>query len=225
MSLGKDIKQIETIDGRAGADTIRLWESYRDQARLWRALTVLQLPATVIAIVMAILTYVTADTYIEVPEKPLPGQYSVRQLPDDEFISVATQIVNLISVYQAGTARDQFKMTRKYLWEPALSIFERRMVDEEARVIEQTNRSQVFFIDTKQIKVERHPELDKVIVRLTGIRQKLIGDRALPPDEMTYYITLTTIPRNLNNDLGIVAVDIRLKANSLKLIPAQPENK
>jgi hypothetical protein len=217
-NVKRDLREVEKVDGRAGADTLRLWESYRDQAYLWRALSLIQIPATFLSLLAALIMYYTADTVIEVPEKPLPGFYSVKQLPDAEFISVAEEVVNLISSYQYKGAREQFKSARKYLWEPALSQFERVMMEEELRTIEETARSQMFFIDPKQIKIERHPELDKVIVRLPGVRQKLIGQRALPPDELVYYVKMTTIPRNIHNEHGIVVIDIRLRVAPLALI-------
>lgn len=221
VSLKKDLKQVEETDGRAGADTIRLWESYRDQAYMWRALCLLQFPATALALFAAIIMYFTADTFIDVPEKPQPGQYSVKQLPDAEFISVATQVVNLISTYQPRSAREQFFSARKFLWEPALSEFERTMINEELRTIEETGRSQMFFVEKSQIKIERHPELDKVVVRLPGVRQKLIGQKPLPPDELVYYVKMTTIPRNIHNEFGIVIIDIRLRVAPLDVIAAE----
>jgi len=219
--LAKDIRQVELVDGRAGADTVRLWEHYRDHAYMWRALAVLQFPATFLALGAALLMYFTADTVIEVPEKPQPGHYSIKQLPDSEFIDVATKLVNAITTYQPHNAREQFYSSRKFLWEPALSEFENVMVKQELRVVEETSRSQMFFIDTKQIKIERFPELDKVVVRLPGVRQKLIGQKPLPPDEMVYYVKMTTIPRNIHNEYGIVVVDIRLRVAPLSTIAAE----
>ncbi|MCC6220690.1 MAG: hypothetical protein IT291_05545 [Deltaproteobacteria bacterium] len=210
-ALKRDIRQIERTEGRAGADTIRLWEGFRDQALLWRALALLQLPATTLAIAAALVMYISADTVIEVPPQPQPGHYSAKQLPDSEFIGVATEVVNLIASYQPSVAETQFASAQKYLWEPALSSFEQVMMKDELRTIAETGRSQLFFISKNLIKVKRMPELDKVIIRLPGIRQKLIGNRPLPQDQMAYYITMTTIPRNVHNPFGIVIVDIKLK--------------
>ncbi|MCB0359882.1 MAG: hypothetical protein KDD44_09605 [Bdellovibrionales bacterium] len=217
-AIKQDIRQLETIAGRAGADTIKLWEGYRDQAYLWRAIALLQMPATALAIASAMIMYFFADTIIEVPPKPQPGHYSVKQLPDSEFVSVATEVVNLIGSYQPSIARQQFRTARKYLWEPALSIFEQEMMQKELRAIEETSRSQLFFINQQQIKVERYPELDKVVVRLPGARQKLIGSRPLQPDGMVYYIKMTTIPRNVHNDYGIVVIDIKRRQASAQTI-------
>lgn len=220
-ALPKNIKQIEQVDGRAGADTIRLWEHYRDHAYMWRSLALWQFPCTMLALGAAVMMFFMADTVIEVPEKPQPGHYSIKQLPDAEFIDVATKVVNLMTTYQPHNAREQFYATRKFLWEPALSEFENAMVKEQLRIIEETSRSQIFFIDTKQIKIERYSEFDKVVVRVPGVRQKLIGQKPLPPDEMVYYIKMTTIPRNIHNQYGIVVVDIRLRIAPLAEIAAE----
>ncbi len=211
LNLNRDIKQLERVAGRAGTDTIRLWEGYREQAYMWRALSLLQFPATALSIAAALIMYFFADTIIEVPERPQPGYYSLKQLPDSQFINAATSVVNLIATYQPAVARRQFKTARKYLWEPALSEFEETMMGPELRTIEETKRSQMFFINPRLIKVERFPDYDVVVVRIPGIRQKLIGDKPLPPDQMVYYVKMTTIPRNVHNEYGIVVTDIRLR--------------
>lgn len=211
VSLKHDLRQLERVGGRAGTDTIRLWEGYREQAYLWRALALLQMPSTALSIAAALIMYFFADTIIEVPERPQPGFYSVRQLPDSQFINAATSVVNLIATYQPGVARRQFKTARKYLWEPALTEFEETMMGSELRTIEETKRSQMFFINPRLIKVERYPEIDKVVVRIPGVRLKLIGNKPLPADQMVYYVKMTTIPRNVHNEYGIVIIDIRLR--------------
>lgn len=211
INLKTDLKQLERVAGRAGSDTIRLWEGYREQAYLWRALALLQMPSTALSIAAALIMYFYADTIIEVPERPAPGYYSVKQLPDSHFINASTSVINLIATYQPAIARRQFKTARKYLWEPALTEFEETMMGPEIRAIEETKRSQMFFINPRLIKVERFPELDMVVVRVPGVRQKLIGNKALPADQMVYYVKMTTVPRNIHNEYGIVVVDIRLR--------------
>ena len=218
INLKQDIKQLERVAGRAGSDTIRLWEGYKEQAFFWRALALIQVPATALAIAIALVMYFLADTIIEVPEHPQPGFYSVKQLPDSQFINVAREVVNLISTYQPAVARRQFKTARKYLWEPALSQFESVMLQSELNAIEGTKRSQMFFINPRLIQVVRSPEDDTVAVRIPGIRQKLIGDKPLEPDELVYYIKMTTIPRNVHNEYGIVVTDIHLRAASERVL-------
>ncbi len=211
VNIKHDLKQLERVAGRAGSDTIRLWEGYREQAYLWRALALIQMPSTALSIAAALIMYLIADTIIEVPERPQPGYYSVRQLPDSQFVNAATQVVNLISTYQPAVARRQFKTARKFLWEPALTEFEGTMMNSELQTIEETKRSQMFFINPRLIKVERFPELDKVVVRVPGVRLKLIGNKPLPADEVVYYVKMTTIPRNVHNEYGIVVTDMRLR--------------
>jgi hypothetical protein len=211
LNLKHDLRQLERVGGRAGTDTIRLWEGFREQAYLWRALALLQMPSTALSIAAALVMYFFADTIIEVPERPQPGFYSVKQLPDSQFINAATTVVNLIATYQPAVAQRQFKTARKYLWEPALTEFEETMMGSELRAIEETKRSQMFFINPRLIKVERFPELDMVVVRIPGVRQKLIGNKPLPADQMVYYVKMTTIPRNVHNEYGIVVIDMRLR--------------
>lgn len=212
-SVKENVQQLEKVAGRAGSDTIRLWEGYRDQAYLWRSLSLLQMPATALSIFAALVMYFFADTIIEVPESPQPGYYSVKQLPDSHFISTAVKVVNLIATYQPHIADKQFTTARKYLWEPALTEFEKTMIGDELRAIQETKRSQMFFVNPRLIRVDRYPEHDKVVVRVPGIRQKLIGNQPLPADEMVYYVKMTTIPRNVHNEYGIVVIDLKLRNN------------
>ncbi len=218
LQLKAGFQELEKVDGRAGSDTIRLWESYRDQAYLWRALAILQVPATGLAIIAALLMFFFADTVIDVPEKPQPGFYSARQLPDDEFVDFATRVISLIATFQPHVARAQFIEARKHLWEPALTEFENKMMVDELRAIEQSGRSQVFFIDPGFTRVDRIPEEERVVVRLFGIRQKLIGRTSIPQEEMLYYLTMTTIPRNAQNEYGIVVVNIQLRKISAQAL-------
>lgn len=219
MTVKESLKYLERVAGRAGSDTVKLWDSYREQAYLWRALMLLQLPATVLAIALAFVFYISKDTIIEVPQNPQPGYYSVDKLPDKLFVSFAEEIVNLIASYQPTTARKQFTLARSYLWEPALSSFEEEMMAKELRAIEETRRSQMFFSARDLIKVERFPDKEYVIVRIPGVRQKLIGTTELQSEEWAYYVKMTTIPRNVYNEYGIIAFDIRLDKVDLEKLP------
>jgi hypothetical protein len=217
-NLKEDIQELERVAGRAGSDTIRLWEGYKEQAFFWRALSLLQMPATALAVGIALAMFFFADTIIEVPEHPQPGFYSVKQLPDSQFINVAREVVNLISTYQPAVVERQFRTARRFLWEPALSEFESTMLTTELSAILETKRSQMFFINPRLIKVERFPHLDTVVVRIPGLRQKLIGNQPLAPDEMVYYVKMTTIPRNVHNEYGIVITDIHLRRAGERII-------
>ncbi|HMO19050.1 MAG TPA: hypothetical protein PKA63_13165 [Oligoflexia bacterium] len=221
MQVKKDIQELERVAGRAGSDTIRLWEGYREQAFFWRALSLIQVPGTALAIAAALSMFFFADTIIEVPEHPQPGFYSVKQLPDSQFINVAREVVNLISTYQPAVVERQFRTARRYLWEPALSEFESTMLTTELNAVLETKRSQMFFINPRLIKVERFPEHDTVVVRIPGLRQKLIGNQPLAPDELAYYVKMTTIPRNVHNEYGIVITDIHLRRAGEKVIKGE----
>ncbi len=214
VALKKELRQLEETGGKSGADTIRLWEGYRDQALLWRALSILQMPITALAIIVAVVSIYTSNPIVNVVPDPLPGRYSSKQLPDRLFISEATELVNLIASFQPAIARNQFLLAEERLWEPALSRFQQDILQTELRAIEETSRSQLFFINESLIKIERFPAEDKVVVRLPGTLQKLIGKEPLPPEEVVYYIKMTTIPRHQKNEHGIVIINI--EAQSIK---------
>lgn len=216
-------RKLEIVDGRTGEDSVKVWERYREKAHFWRAIALLQSPLAVVALLVALSMYFSGDTIVEVPERPQPGHYSVKKLPDSEFIHVAVEVANLITTFTPATVDRQFKAARKYLWEPALTQFETDKIKTELRMIQQTARSQLFFIDTKQVKVERRPELDSVVVRLPGKRQKLIGNRALPEDEFVAYVRMTTIPRNVYNEYGIVVTDMRFEERELPTLGGRAE--
>ncbi|MCB0360250.1 MAG: hypothetical protein KDD44_11460 [Bdellovibrionales bacterium] len=221
--LKQGLRQIEGIEGKGDADTVKLWESYKEQALLWRALFLLQMPVTGLSILAALVMYFSSETIIEVPPKPLPGHYSVDELPDAEFISAGTEVINLISSYTPYSARKQFVEARKYLWEPALTEFEEKMLGDELRAIEETSRSQLFFIEASHIKVQRDKNRGIIVVRLPGVRQKLIHGKPLDPDELAFYVTMTTIPRNAQNELGIVITDVKLRRIQMRTIDEDEE--
>src|SRR5262249_53544353 len=113
---------------RSNNDTIRLWENYKDQALMWRSIALIQMPATAIALLFAILLWSTREITLQVPSKPLPGIYHAQDIPDSEFINVANDYINLIATYQPGTARKQFEAARAMLKEPLLTKFNQEMM-------------------------------------------------------------------------------------------------
>lgn len=232
FSMGKnlvnDLTAQERLEGRTGADTIRLWENFKEQAYLWRAIAILQMPATFLALLGWLIVFMTADITIEPPENPQPGRYSVKQMPDSEFLRAATDIVNLIATYQPMTAEAQFRKARTKLWEPALSEFEARMIginerdtNSEIWAISSSHRSQVFLVNNDLVRVQRFPNKDIAVVRLPGTVQRIISNEPLKSEEIVYYVKMTTIPRSAYNESGIVVIDIRLKkqtAEDLKIL-------
>jgi len=211
-ALKRGLQEIERVEGRTSADTLRLWESYREQALLWRALALLQMPSTALSLLAVLVMYLTHTTIIEVPDKPQPGRYAVTDLPDAQFINAATEVVNLISSYQPYKVERQFNLAQKYLWEPALSEFQKTMLTTELRRIIETQRTQVFFVDQGQIRVERFPEEEKVVVKLPGQLVKLIGRNMVPDQKPGQWILkMATIPRNQDNEFGVVVVDMKYR--------------
>ena len=209
--MKKQIEKLDKVEGRAGADTIRLWEGYKEQAVLWRTIALLQIPTTFLAILAALILWLYADTVIEVPPKPHPGFYSVKELPDSAFINVAQEVVNLIATYQPERILLQYNTARKYLWEPALSNMQQYMNTEIPTTIDM-KRSQLFLIVPSLTKVQRDDEGGVIVVSLQGTRHKLIGTKALDPEDYIYDIEMKTIPRNMSNEYGIVVTGIRIRA-------------
>ncbi len=202
-------EKVVDLPGREASDTLKLWDRYKEKAFLWRAFALLQMPITTVLILASMIFFVTADTVLNIPLDPEPGSYSVKKLPDSLFVSHATNVVNLISTYQPFTARKQYTTAVRYLWEPALSSFQKTHIDTDIEAVEETSRSQLFFIDPKRVRVERIKNY--VVVKLPGTRQKFIHNKPLPPEQVAYFIKMTTIPRNVHNEYGIVVTDLQLK--------------
>lgn len=196
------IKDSELIDSRGETDTIRLWESYRDQALLWRALAILQIPATFVMAVFSLYIWSTREVILNVPRNPLPGLYAAQEIPDSAFIDVTTNFLNLIATYQPAVARRQFMKARESLKEPMLETFDREMVGTELKAIENTNRTQLFFVDPTKTKVERDDT--HVQVTMIGDRLKIVAGKQLPVVITKFTVSMTLIPRNDLNPYGIV---------------------
>lgn len=222
-SLQHDIQHLERVRTYAGVDTIRLWESFRDQSNLWRGIAVLFFPVTLLAVMGCVVMYLTADTEISVPQRRPPHVFQIKQLPDKYFTDTARDVVNLIASYTPDKAKGQFNLAKQYLWEPALTQFDQEVMSDELKTITDTRRTQLFLIDPEYIRVDRESEPEKVIVRIPGVRQKLIGQQPLPVDEVVFYVKMTTIPRNIFNEYGIVVVDIRLHVTSLETLKKEDE--
>jgi hypothetical protein len=196
-------------EARRDNDTVRLWENYREQALLWRALALMQIPATVIALGFAIFVWSNRTTILNVPAKPLPGYYAADEIPDAEFIGLSTEFINLIATYQPTTAKTQFKEATKYLFEPMLAQFEKDMLGKEVAAIENTRRTQIFFVDPTKTQITRNED-GTVVVTLAGLRQKLVAGEILPEVMTQFLITLNTIPRNTLNPYGIVIKNVQV---------------
>ncbi len=210
--MGKPKLKVVPVPGRSGSDTVKLWERYKRKSLFWRSLTLLQFPISAVLIVSSIYFISSAETIVDVPDKPEPGTYSVTKLPDAEFISVAQSVLNLIETYQPYTANNQFRTARKFLWEPALSDFDRNYLSGKngaLKAIRELGKSQQFRMDAARVRIQRFD--DHVVVKLPGFRYKLLQNRHLRPELAEWYIKMTTIPRNLHNEYGIVITDMKLR--------------
>jgi hypothetical protein len=198
--------------GRDKSDTIRLWENYKDQSLMWRSLSLIQFPTTLFAIGFAIVMWSTREITLTVPSKPMPGTYAAQDIPDNEFVNVALDYVNLIATYQPRTARRQFEEASGMLKEPLLTKFREEMINSELGAIEHSARTQVFFTDPLKTSVARRG--NDVTVSITGERWKVISGAELPTVTSRFRVTLTTIPRNKINQYGIVITSVAFKSNT-----------
>lgn len=198
--------------GRDKSDTIRLWENYKDQSLMWRSLSLIQFPTTLIAIAFAIVMWSTREITLTVPSKPMPGIYAAQDIPDNEFVNVAMDYVNLIATYQPRTARRQFEAAEAMLKEPLLTKFREEMINSELGAIEHSARTQVFFVDPLKTSVSRRG--NDVTVSISGERWKVIAGAELPVVTSRFRVTLTTVPRNKLNPYGIVITSVTFKSNT-----------
>jgi hypothetical protein len=198
--------------GRDNSDTIRLWENYKDQSLMWRSLSLIQIPTTLIAILFSIVLWTTREITLTVPSKPMPGIYAAQDIPDNEFVNVAADYINLIATYQPRTARRQFEAASAMLKEPLLSKFKEEMMNSELGAIENSSRTQVFFVDPLKTAVSRRG--NDVTVSVEGERWKVIAGAELPTVTSRFRVTMTTIPRNQINPYGIVITSVTFKSNT-----------
>lgn len=212
---GKKIfKEASITDLKGETDTIRLWESYRDQALLWRAMALLQIPATLVALIFALIMWSNRSILLKVPSDPKPGTYSAMEIPDAKFIEAAQDLVGLVGTYTPANAQSQFLMARAMLKEPLLSKFDLEMMQQELKAITDTSRTQVFFADPTVTTIQRKG--DSAFVVLTGARTKIVAGTDLGTIPVRYGITLTTVPRNVLNPYGIVVSNIEVEAITKK---------
>lgn len=205
--LARAVRDTEFIESKGETDTIRLWENYRDQALLWRGVALMQIPSTLLLVIFSAFLWATRSITLNVPAKPLPGAYLAKEIPDTEFVEVATNFVNLIATYQPAVARRQFEFARQFLRDPVLERFDLEMRNVELKAIENTNRTQIFFADPTKTKLQRLNDRT-AIVSFTGDRLKMVAGKELPAVTTTFTITMTTIPRQALNPYGIVIVNV-----------------
>jgi hypothetical protein len=203
------INNASVTDFKGETDTIRLWESYRDQALLWRAMALLQIPATIAALLFAFTMWTNRSITLNVPAEPKPGIYSALHIPDAKLIEAAQDVVNLIATYTPGNVQVQFSKAREFLIEPLISKFDIEIMQQEMKAIVDTNRTQIFFVDPTKTTIERKG--DAAFVVLSGERTKIVAGTDLGTTPIRYGITLTTVPRNVLNPYGIVVNNIQVE--------------
>jgi hypothetical protein len=203
-------RDTNVFDARGETDTIRLWENYRDQALLWRAIALIQIPTSLLLAIFALVMWSTRSVTLNVPAKPLPGMYLAREIPDTEFVEVATDFINLIASYQPSNARRQFNHARQMLVEPMLTRFQTEMMGIELKAIEQTTRTQLFYPDPTRTTFERIDD-KSVKVSFVGDRLKLVAGQEVPAELTRFTVVLTTIPRQQLNPYGIVITNVQFE--------------
>ena len=208
--IGEVTKGTELMDSRSDSDTLKLWENYREQAALWRALALFQIPACLLLIVFSTILWATRTITLSVPSKPLPGIYAVKEIPDTEFVQEATNFVNLIASYQPYVARRQFARAREMLVGQILESFDTDMMSIELQAIENTSRSQIFYADPTRTTLDRTTDRS-VSVSFTGERIKYVAGKELPLITTKFTVTLSTIPRHTLNPFGIVVTNVNFE--------------
>lgn len=203
----KIVQDSGLVHNRAETDTLKIWESYREQAALWRSLTMLQFPTTLLLVLLCLVMWYNKDITLHVPAKPLPGIYAAHEIPDTEFINVATDLLGLTATYRPHMARAQFMKAQDQLTEPFLSKFKREIVDVDLRAIEQTSRTQVFYADPIKTSVDRSVR-GEVRVSVEGDRVKYIAGNERPTEHVRFSITMMMLPKNPLNPYGIVIKDM-----------------
>lgn len=211
-TIRETVSDTQLTAGRDKSDTIRLWENYKDQSLMWRSLFLLQVPTTIGALLFAMVMWSTREINLTVPSKPMPGIYAAQDIPDNEFVNVAMDYIGLIATYQPRTARRQFEAASGMLKEPLLTKFKEEMIGSELAAIENSSRTQVFFIDPLKTSVNRRG--NDVTVSVEGDRWKVIAGAELPTVTSRFRVTMTTIPRNQINPYGIVITSVTFKSNT-----------
>ncbi len=187
---------------------------WREQSYLWRMLSVVQFPATLVAVITTIVLYVTSDIIVHVDPKPSPGYYLTNQIQDKEFVMYAMQFVNLISTFNANNAGKQFEYAAEYLSGPIYGEFRNSYLnkkDPNSKLSEaiKLERTQVYFVDKYFVRIKRtekeNPLDNEVEVRFYGIYTKYLRGSSNPylNSEAVLSVTLRTQPNNAFNPQGI----------------------
>lgn len=222
--MGQFLEKNDSFKGNTQPETVA--KVYREQSYLWRAIALMQIPTTLVAVIVALMCYVNSDNIINVAPRPAPGYFLTSEIPDEEFVKVGIEFLNLISSYQPVTAEKQFNYALNFLMEPVYSLFRNNFLlgspgrDPEIEQIRQIQRAQLFYINRDLISVRRYedqvdPRNSTVEVRipgelikvLNGVRQDAVNnDRYL-----AYFVQMRTFPKTIFNPNGIYIVNYNLR--------------
>ncbi len=135
----------------------------------------------------------------------------ISKVPEKDYVDHAVRVINLISTYVPEEADRQFNQAKEFFAEPALSEFQSTMLSTELAAIKETKRKQHFSHDPKLVKFERFLPAGVVVVRIPGIRNRFLGEKPLPPDEIAYYVKLKPNCQNGGVTPPPLVVDLRLR--------------
>lgn len=201
--LVEDTKPQEKADG----DLIRKWEDYLHKANFWRSMFLLQIPVTVFALIFASIIFLNRNITLNVPKAPLPGTYSIVDVPDYEFINFAVNFANLVFNYTPANIEAQYKAAMVFLAPTAAKSFAEYFLKQEVGVIRTTGVSQVFNINPFKTKVKRENNI--VTVTLGGDRYRIVAGKETRFSEAYTQISMRTMPHNNLNPYGIMVVNFK----------------
>ena len=126
---------------------------------------------------------------------------------DQDVILAARSVVNLLATYQPQNVRRNLAALARRLCEPASSELRHMMPETTIREIENTNRSQQFYIADSKITVEKRSLENRVVVQLPGECVQTVDNKQLSSEQRLYEVTLA---RRASGD-GIAIVGLHLR--------------
>lgn len=147
---------------------------------------------------------------------------SLSDFHDRTIVQFATDIVTLITIYKnPEEAEKNFRETYSKLDPQAAALFKNTMQRQELNLIFDTNRSQIFRIKHDEVLLDRDPSNETAVVRISGTREKSIGDHTFEPEQMVFFVKVS-FANQLSGDVKLVVTDIRASpAADLELADAQ----
>jgi hypothetical protein len=185
------------------------WERYRWRAVFWRIITLVQLIAIPIILLIFIVEFFKADTIIQSSEVLVPGYYPPKELPNAYFISAAENFINLSATYHYLNAEEQFERAADMMIEPGRTAFRDAMLNEELRTIRNEHRSQRFQTSPAYITVQRNEGNNSVVLIIRGTVERRSGSGVPVLFAAAFKVVAETSPDALQkNPYGIVIKDM-----------------